>query len=203
MQINSIRKNQIYIFIFALIIIVIVYVIYPAINEYRLLKISKNITPSEIIASNTLENIFYTGTDLSGKQYNVKARLAGIQADNQDIINLLDVVSNYLLKDGTIIKVTSTKAIFKKNTNDIIYETNVKTTHLKNTINCDKAEFLGKSDFLIMSGNIVANLADKEEEKKSSKISGDNLLYDTKKKVVTINSVDKTKQVIAILKDEK
>jgi len=203
MQINAIRKKQIYISIGALIIVVIVYIIYPAINEYRLSKLSKNILPSKIIANNTLENIFYTGTDLSGKQYNVKARLAGIQTENQDIINLIDVNSDYLLEDGNIIKVTSEKGIFNKNTNDIIYQINVKTIHLKNTINCDKAEFLGKSDFLTMSGNIIANLVDKEEEKKSSRIMGDILTYDTKKKVATINSIDKTKQVTAILNNEK
>jgi len=203
MQINTIRKKQIYISIGALIIVLVVYIIYPTINEYRLSKLSKNITPSKIIASNTLENILYTGTDPSGKQYNVKARLAGIQTENQDIINLIDVDSDYLLKDGTIIKVTSEKGIFNKNTNDIVYQTNVKTTHLKNIINCDKAEFLGKSDFLTMNGNIIANLVDKEEAKKSSKITGDNLTYDTKKKVATINSVDKTKQVTAILNNEK
>jgi len=203
MQINTIRKKQIYISISALIIVVVVYIIYPAINEYRLSKLSKNITPSKIISSSTLENIFYIGTDPSGKQYNVKARLAGIQTENQDIINLIDVDSDYLLNDGTIIKVTSEKGIFNKNTNDIIYQTNVKITHLKNAINCDKAEFLGKSDFLTMSGNIMVNLVDKEEAKKSGKITGDNLTYDTKKKVVTINSVDKTKQVTAFLNNEK
>jgi len=203
MQINAIRKKQIYISIGALIIVVVVYIIYPAINEYRLLKLSKNITPSKIIASSTLENIFYTGTDPSGKQYNVKARLAGIQTENQDVINLIDVDSDYLLNDDTIIKVISEKGIFNKNTNDIIYQTNVKITHLKNTINCDKAEFLGKSDFFTMSGNIIANLVGKEEAKKSSKITGDNLTYDTKKKVATINSVDKTKQVTAVLNNEK
>jgi len=199
---NSIRKKQIYISIGALIVIVIVYIIYPSINEYRLTKLSKNIAPSEIIASNTLENIFYTGTDLSGKKYNIKARLAGIKTDNQDIINLIDVDSDYLLTDGTIIKVISDKGVFNKNTNDIIYETNVKTTHLSNTINCDKAEFLGKSDFVTMSGNIVTKLVDKQE-KKTGKVTGDILIYDTKKKVTTINSADKTKQVIAILSDEK
>jgi len=203
MQISLVRKKQLYISFVALVVIIIVYIIYPAVNEYRLKKLSRNITPSEIIASKTVENINYTGTDLYGKQYNVRARLAGIQTENQDIINLIDVESDYLLKDGTIIKVTSEKGIFNKNTNDIIYQTNVKTTHLKNTMNCDKAEFLGKSDFLTMSGNIIANLVDKEEEKKSSKITGDNLTYDTKKKVATINSVDKTKQVIAILNNEK
>jgi len=203
MQISSVRKKQLYISFVALVVIIIVYIIYPAVNEYRLKKLSRNITPSEIIASKTVENISYTGTDLYGKQYNVKAKLAGVQTESQEIINLIDVESDYLLKDGTIIKITSEKGIFNKNTNDIIYQTNVKTTHLKNTINCDEVKFLGKSDFLTMSGNIIANLVDKEGEKKSSKIIGDNLTYDTKKKLATIHSVDKTKQVIAILKNEK
>lgn len=126
MQISSVRKKQIYISVAALVVIIIVYIIYPAVNEYRLKKLSRNITPSEIIASNTVENISYTGTDLSGKQYNIRARLAGIQSDNQDIINLIDVDSDFLLKDGTVIKASSEKGIFNKNTNDVLFEIKVK-----------------------------------------------------------------------------
>jgi hypothetical protein len=203
MQISSVRKKQIYISVAALVVIIIVYIIYPAVNEYRLKKLSRNITPSEIIASNTVENISYTGTDLSGKQYNVRARLAGIQSDNQDIINLIDVDSDFLLKDGTVIKASSEKGIFNKNTNDVLFEIKVKITYLSDTITCNKAEFLGKSNFITMSGNIIANLVDKNEKKKSSKLMADSLVYDTLKKSAIMETVDKTKQVTAILSNEK
>jgi len=179
MQIGSVRKKQIYISVAALVLIIIVYIIYPKVNEYRLKKLSRNITPSEIIANNTLENISYTGTDLSGKQHNIRARLAGIQSYNQDIINLIDVDSDFLLKDGTIIKASSEKGVFNKNTNDVFFEVKVKITYLSDTITCNKAEFLGKSNFITMSGNIIANIVDKTEKKKSSKLMADSLVYDT------------------------
>jgi len=200
---SSVRKKQIYIFIAALVVIVIVYIIYPALDEYRLKKLSRDITPSEIIASNTVENVSYTGTDTFGKQYNIRARLAGIQSDNQDIINLIDVDSDFLLKDGTVIKASSEKGIFNKNTNDVLFEIRVKITYLSDTITCNKAEFLGKSSFIVMSGNIIANLIDKNEKKKSSKLMADSLVYDTFKKSATMETIDKTKQVIAILSNEK
>jgi len=203
MQITPDRKKQIYISVAALIVIIIVYIIYPAVNEYRLKKLSKNITPSEIIASNTVENISYTGTDLSGKQYNIRARLAGIQSDNQDIINLIDVDSDFLLKDGTVIKASSEKGIFNKNTNDVLFEVKVKIIYLSDTITCNKAEFLGKSNFIAISGNVIANLVDKNDKKKSSKLMADSLVYDTLKKSAIMETVDKTKQVTAILSNEK
>jgi len=203
MQISSIRKKQMYISIAALVVIIIVYIIYPAVNEYRLKKSSRNITLSEIIANNTVENISYTGTDLSGKQYNIRARLAGIQSDNQDIINLIDVDSDFLLKDGTVIKASSEKGIFNKNTNDVLFEVKVKIIYLSDTITCNKAEFLGKSNFIAISGNVIANLVDKNDKKKSSKLMADSLVYDTLKKSAIMETVDKTKQVTAILSNEK
>jgi len=203
MQISLVRKKQIYISFAALVVIVIVYVIYPSVNEYRLKKLSRNITPSVIIASNTVENISYTGTDLSGKQYNIRARLAGIQSDNQDVINLIDVDSDFRLKDGTVIKAISEKGIYNKNTNDVLFEVKVKITYLSDTITCNKAEFLGKSNFITMRGNIIANLVDKNKEKKSSKLMADSLVYDTLKKSAIMETVDKTKQVTAILSNEK
>jgi len=203
MQISLVRKKQIYISFAALVVIVIVYVIYPSVNEYRLKKLSRNITPSVIIASNTVENISYTGTDLSGKQYNIRARLAGIQSDNQDVINLIDVDSDFILKDGTVIKAISEKGIYNKNTNDVLFEVKVKITYLSDTITCNKAEFLGKSNFITMRGNIIANLVDKNKKKKSSKLMADSLVYDTLKKSAIMETVDKTKQVTAILSNEK
>jgi len=203
MQISSVRKKQIYVSIAGLVLIILVYIMYPKVNEYHLKKLSRNITPSEIIASNTLENISYTGTDLSGKQYNIRARLAGIQSYNQDIINLIDVDSDFLLKDGTIIKASSEKGVFNKNTNDVFFEVKVKITYLSDTITCNKAEFLGKSNFITMSGNIIANIVDKNEKKKSSKLMADSLVYDTLKKSAIMETVDKTKQVKAILSYEK
>jgi len=203
MQISSVRKKQIYISVTALVVIIIVYILYPAVNEYRLKKLSRNTTTSEIIASNTVENISYTGTDLSGKQYNIRARLAGIESDNQDIINLINLDSDFLLKDGSVIKASSEKGIFNKNTNDVLFEVKVKITYLSDTITCNKAEFLGKSNFISMSGNVIANLVDKNEKKKSSKLMADSLIYDTLKKSAIMETVDKKKQVTAILSNEK
>jgi len=202
MQISSVRKKQIYISVAALVIIIIVYIIYPAVNENRLKKLSRNIIPSEIIASSTIENINYSGIDPSGKRYNIRARLAGIQSDNQDIVKLVDVDGDFLLKDGTIIKATSEKGIYNKNTNDLLLEFKVKIVYLNDIITSNKAEFSGESHFLKMSGNIIGNLVDKKE-KKTSKLIADSLVYDTIKKLAIIETVDKTKQVTIILSNEK
>jgi len=203
MQISKVRKKQIFITIITLLVIIMIYIVYPAVNEFNLKKLSRNIEPSVIIANNTVENITYTGTDLSGKQYNIRAKLAGIQSDNQDIISLIDVDSDFLLKDGTVLKATSEKGVFNRNTNDVFFEIKVKIAYLSDSITCNKAEFLGKSNLIIMSDNIIANLFDKNERKKTVKLMADSLVYDTYKKTAIIETVDKTKQVTVILSNEK
>ncbi len=105
MKLNEIRKKQLKIISIGLIVIFIVYFVYPTINTFRLKLTSKNIKPTEGAESNVFENISYIGVDASGKQYNVRAKLATIDKDNQDLINLKEVDSDFVLKDGSIIKI--------------------------------------------------------------------------------------------------
>ena len=76
MKLNEIRKKQLKIISIGLIVIFIVYFVYPTINTFRLKLTSKNIKPTEGDGSSMFENISYIGVDASGKQYNVRAKLA-------------------------------------------------------------------------------------------------------------------------------
>jgi len=80
MKLNEIRKKQLKIIGVGLAVIFIVYFVYPTINTFRLKLTSKNIKPTEGAESNVFENISYIGVDASGKQYNVRAKLATIDS---------------------------------------------------------------------------------------------------------------------------
>jgi LPS export ABC transporter protein LptC len=206
MKLNEIRKKQLKIISVGLTIIFIVYFVYPTLNTYRLKLTSKNIKPTEGAESNVFENISYIGVDASGKQYNVRAKLASINKDNQDLISLREVDSDFLLKDGNIIKILSKTGLFNKTTNDILYEQNVKITQRNGVVTANRAEYLVKSNNIFVSGNVIGDFIEndpKTKKQRTSQIKADKVIIDTFKKTVEVVMEEKGKQVIGTLSNER
>ena len=206
MKLNEIRKKQLKIIIAGLVIIFIVYFVYPALNTYRLKLTSKNIKPTQGAESNVFENISYIGVDASGKQYNVRAQLASIDKDNQDLISLKEVDSDFLLKDGSIIKIISKTGLFNKTTNDILYEQNVKITQRDGVVTANRAEYLVKSNNIFVSGNVIGDFIEndpKTKKRRTSQIKADRVIIDTFKKTVDVVMEEKGKQVTGTLSNER
>jgi len=206
MKLSAIRKRQLTIIAIGLGIIFLVYFVYPAIETFRLKLISKNIKPTEAAESNVFENISYIGTDSSGKQYNVRAKLATIDKDNQDLISLKEVDSDFLLKDGSVVKITSMTGIFNKTTNDIVYEKNVKVTQKDGVVTANKAEYSVKENNILVSGNVVADYIEidpKTKKRRSSQVKADKVIIDTFKKTAEVVMDQKGKQVTGTLSNEK
>lgn len=181
MKLNEIRKKQLKIIGVGLAVIFIVYFVYPTINTFRLKLTSKNIKPTEGAESNVFENISYIGVDASGKQYNVRAKLATIDKDNQDLISLKEVDSDFLLKDGSVIKIISKIGLFNKTTNDILYEQNVKITQKDGVVTASRAEYLVKSNNIFVSGNVIADFVEtdsKTKKRRTSQIKADKVIID-------------------------
>ena len=206
MKLNEIRKKQLKIIIAGLVIIFIVYFVYPALNTYRLKLTSKNIKPTQGAESNVFENISYIGVDASGKQYNVRAQLASIDKNNQDLISLKEVDSDFLLKDGSIIKIISKTGLFNKTTNDILYEQNVKITQRDGVVTANRAEYLVKSNNIFVSGNVIGDFIEndpKTKKRRTSQIKADRVIIDTFKKTVDVVMEEKGKQVTGTLSNER
>ena len=196
MKLNEIRKKQLKIISIGLIVIFIVYFVYPTINTFRLKLTSKNIKPTEGAES----------VDASGKQYNVRAKLATIDKDNQDLISLKEVDSDFLLKDGSIIKIISKIGLFNKTTNDILYEQNVKITQKDGVVTANRAEYLVKSNNIFVSGNVIADFVEtdsKTKKRRTSQIKADKVIIDTFKKTVEVVMEEKGKQVTGTLSNER
>lgn len=206
MKLNEIRKKQLKIISAGLVIIFIVYFVYPALNTYRLKLTSKNIKPTQGAESNVFENISYIGVDASGKQYNVRAQLASIDKDNQDLISLKEVDSDFLLKDGSIIKIISKTGLFNKTKNDILYEQNVKITQRDGVVTANRAEYLVKSNNIFVSGNVIGDFIEndpKTKKRRTSQIKADRVIIDTFKKTVEVVMEEKGKQVTGTLSNER
>ena len=206
MKLNEIRKKQLKIISAGLIIIFIVYFVYPALNTYRLKLTSKNIKPTQGAESNVFENISYIGVDASWKQYIVRAQLASIDKVNQDLISLKEVDSNFLLKDGSIIKIISKTGLFNKITNDILFEQNVKITQIDGVVTANRAEYLVKSNNIFVSGNVIGDFIEndpKTKKRRTSQIKADRVIIDTFKKTVEVVMEEKGKQVTGTLSNER
>ena len=206
MNLNAIRKRQLTIVAIGLGIIFLVYFVYPAIEAFRLRLVSKNIKPTEGAESNVFENISYIGTDSSGKQYNVRAKLATIEKNNQDLISLKEVDSDFLLKEGGILKITSKIGLFNKATNDILYEQNVKITQKDGVVTANKAEYIVKANNILVTGNVVGDYNEidpKTKKRRTSQVRADRIIIDTFKKTAEVIMDEKGKQVTGTLSNEK
>jgi hypothetical protein len=206
MKLDHIRKKQLKIIGIGLAVIFVVYFVYPTLNSFRLKLTSKNIKPTEGAESNVFENISYIGVDSSGKQYNVRAKLASIDKDNQDLINLKEVDSDFLLKDGSVIKITSRVGLFNKTTNDILYEKNVKIEQKDGVVTANKAEYIVKSNNIFVTGNVVGDFIEidpKTKKRRASQIKADKVIIDTFKKTVEVVMDEKGKQVTGTLSNDK
>lgn len=206
MKLSAIRKRQLTIIAIGLGIIFLVYFVYPAIEAFRLRLVSKNIKPTEGAESNVFENISYIGTDSSGKQYNVRAKLATIDKNNQDLISLKEVDSDFLLKDGGILKITSKTGLFNKATNDILYEQNVKITQKDGVVTANKAEYIVKTNNILVTGNVVGDYNEidpKTKKRRTSQVRADKIIIDTFKKTAEVIMDEKGKQVTGTLSNEK
>jgi hypothetical protein len=206
MNLSAIRKRQLTIVAIGLGIIFLVYFVYPAIESFRLRLVSKNIKPTEGAESNVFENINYIGTDSSGKQYNVRAKLATIDKNNQDLISLKEVDSDFLLKDGGLIKITSKTGLFNKATNDILYEQNVKITQKDGVVTANKAEYIVKANNILVTGNVVGDYNEidpKTKKRRTSQVRADKIIIDTFKKTAEVIMDEKGKQVTGTLSNEK
>jgi hypothetical protein len=206
MNLNAIRKRQLTIVAIGLGIIFLVYFVYPAIEAFRLRLVSKNIKPTEGAESNVFENISYIGTDSSGKQYNVRAKLATIDKNNQDLISLKEVDSDFLLKEGGILKITSKIGLFNKATNDILYEQNVKIAQKDGVVTANKAEYIVKANNILVTGNVVGDYNEidpKTKKRRTSQVRADRIIIDTFKKTAEVIMDEKGKQVTGTLSNEK
>ena len=93
-------------------------------------------------------NIEYSGLDLAGNRYILKASEATTDELNQDIINMKSVTSIFYFKDGTVLNVSSNTGIYNNKTLDMFFSENVEASYIESTLFADKAEYSNSESFL-------------------------------------------------------
>ena len=103
---------------------------------------------------NTFYNIEYSGLDLSGNRYILKAREAANDRSNEKLVNLKFVDATFYFKDDTILYVTSDFGLYNNKTLDMIFNKNVIGKYDTSELFAEKAEYSNSEGFLIVSENV-------------------------------------------------
>ena len=177
---------QIFLFLLGLVVLIFTY--------YGKNQITTENNQSRIIDQKSSEdndkdvfyNIEYTGIDLSGNRYKIKSKEATNNQSSTDVVDMKYVEAVFYLKDNSLLKIFSNKAIYNNKTLDVKFEDNVKATHNNSKLFAENAEFSNSKEFLIISDKV------KIIDSRGS-IKADKLKFDLKNHTLDISSFDQNK----------
>ena len=124
-------------------------------------------------------NIEYSGLDLAGNRYILKANEATTDNFNQDIINMKSTTAIFYFKDGTVLNVSSETGVYNNKSLDMLFSGKVKASYIESKLFADKAEYSNSEGFLKITKNVII------EDSRGTMIA-DELLFDIKKQTLKI-----------------
>ena len=133
--------------------------------------------------SDTFYNIEYSGFDLEGNRYVLKAEEAINNKDNQDIVIMKLVNAYFYFKDDTVVEVKSDSGIYNNRTLDMKFNGNIKALYDKSKLFAQKAEYSNSKSYL--------TVYDKVEiiDTKGTMVA-DKLFFDIKNGTLDISSMN-------------
>ena len=143
---------------------------------------------------NSFTNIEYSGFDLNGNRYTLKAEKADFETKAPEIINMKTVIGKFNLKDNTILTIVSDEGTYNNKTYDMEFRENVKADYLTHTLLSDLLSYSNSKSKLIATGNV------RGESIKKGEISADYAEYDLTNKNLNF-SMFGNKRVNVKLKD--
>jgi hypothetical protein len=144
--------------------------------------------------TNSFNEIMYSGFDLAGNRYILKAGQADFKTETPEIINMKEVNAKFYLKDSTIITVISDEGLYNNITLDMNFRKNVKADYLTHTLFSDSLSYTNSNAKLIATGNV------RGESIKKGKFNADNVEYDLAGKTLNL-SMFGSKQVNVKIKN--
>ena len=124
-------------------------------------------------------NIEYSGLDLAGNRYILKAKEAITDKSNQDIINMKSTTAIFYFKDETVLNISSETGVYNNKTLDMLFSGEVKASYIESKLFADKAEYSNSEGFLTITKNVII------EDTRGTMIA-DELLFDIKKQTLKI-----------------
>ena len=167
-------------------------------NTYRdknkkIVEIPK-IEPERDINTNSFNDIEYSGFDLNGNRYILKAGVADFKNENPENVKKKKIFANFYLKDGTILNVISDEGFYNNITLDMEFKKNVKATYLTNTLFSDKLIYSNTNSTMLASGNV------RGEDIEKGEFFADKVEYNLIEKTLNFSMVGKKKVNMKIKK---
>ena len=100
-------------------------------------------------------NIEYSGLDLAGNRYILKASEATTDKSNQDIIKMRSTTAIFYFKDGTVLNISSETGVYNNKTLDMLFSGEVKASYIESNLFADKAEYSNSEGFLTITKNVI------------------------------------------------
>ena len=144
---------------------------------------NKNQTKDE---GNIFYNIEYSGLDLAGNRYILKAKSAVSKNSNENLIEMSGVNATFYFKDETILKIKSDFGEYNNNTLDIKFQKNIKAEYEKTSLEAQFAEYSNSEGFLNISDDVKINDI-------QGNLFADKLSFNVKNKMLKIKTFNEEK----------
>ena len=154
-------------------------------SEQTKIEISKKIN-KESDSSNVFYDIVYSGLDLSGNRYIIKAREARNSNNDDGFVNLKEVNAIFYFKDGKNLVITSDFGLYNNRTLDMKFKENINALYDNSTLTAEKAEYFNSKNLIEISNNVKVN-------DYRGLIMAEKLIFDIEKKKLNITSSDTEK----------
>jgi hypothetical protein len=129
------------------------------VEKKNLTKIARQEVLDLNIDDNSSKNIFYnieySGLDLSGNRYKIKAISAKTNTIDENLIDMSGVTATFFFKDGTILNINSELGEYNNSTFDIKFSKNIIADYEKSSLEAQYAEYSNSLGFLTISDNVV------------------------------------------------
>ena len=137
-------------------------------------------------SKDVFSNIEYSGLDLAGNRYLLRAKEASTTKEMPHLVNMSSVEAIFYFKDNTILKVWSKEGKYNNKTLDMLFRENVRGFYEGSELYAEKAEYSNSKSFLTITEKV------KIKDIKGTMFA-DKLLFDIKKQTLNIASFNDKK----------
>ena len=197
---KKLRTAQFLLLLFVIIIIYFTYYNKKSLDEKIISKdIKEKVQNKNDTGTDNKEmflNIEYTGLDLNGNRYLLKAEKASLNEEKPEMVNMELVEATFYFKDDTVLYVWSDKGIYNNKTLDMKFNNNVKAEYMESKLFADGAEYSNTENYLSIHNNVRIDDV-------GGNLIADKLLFDITKQKLDITSFNKGKISANVKLNEK
>ena len=167
------------------------YINFEKINPNKIIsKETKTEIDKKIEKGTDSKNIFYdikyTGIDLSGNRYILKAKEAENDKLVEGLLNLKSVSTTFYFKDNKNLTIYSDFGMYNNKTLDMTFEKNVRGFYEESILLAEKGEYLNSKNLLIITEEVLI-------KNFKGTVLADKLIFDIKKNTLDISSSENKK----------